>query len=250
MRKQMIISVMSKDRPGIIASITGAIYRLGGDVADLNQTVLCGYLTMILSVSFEPEVTKEDLLAAISHIKTDCKFEVSIKEIAHASGRSRDHPPETYILTVQGPNKAGIVHGISQFCFEHNINILDLATTLKNNQYTMALQLDLTQSHVLGGNAPEGTRRIFPAERPDGDDPAQRYFPGNPRGFPALNKAPPTAPLLLFPRNPRTGVITMLRSDQILATVEMIQKENLDVRTVTMGINLLDCRGGDIDADL
>jgi uncharacterized protein (UPF0210 family) len=35
----------------------------------------------------------------------------------------------------------------------------------------------------------------------------------------------------------------MLRSDQILATVEMIQKENLDVRTVTMGINLLDCRG-------
>ena len=38
----------------------------------------------------------------------------------------------------------------------------------------------------------------------------------------------------------------MLRSDQILATVEMIQKENLDVRTVTMGINLLDCRGGDV----
>lgn len=39
----------------------------------------------------------------------------------------------------------------------------------------------------------------------------------------------------------------MLRSDQILSTVEMIQKENLDVRTVTMGINLLDCRGGDIE---
>jgi uncharacterized protein (UPF0210 family) len=38
----------------------------------------------------------------------------------------------------------------------------------------------------------------------------------------------------------------MLRSDQILATVEMIQKENLDVRTVTMGINLLDCRSGPV----
>ena len=38
----------------------------------------------------------------------------------------------------------------------------------------------------------------------------------------------------------------MLRSDQILATVEMIQKENLDVRTVTMGINLLDCRASSI----
>ncbi|SDO47448.1 PFL family protein [Desulforhopalus singaporensis] len=38
----------------------------------------------------------------------------------------------------------------------------------------------------------------------------------------------------------------MLRSDQILSTVEMIQKENLDVRTVTMGINLLDCRSDTI----
>ena len=40
----------------------------------------------------------------------------------------------------------------------------------------------------------------------------------------------------------------MLRSDQILATVEMIQKENLDVRTVTMGINILDCRTGDVQS--
>ncbi len=144
MQKQMIISVMSKDRPGIVANITGAIYRLGGDVADLNQTVLCGYLTMILSATFDPEVTREDLLAAISHIKTDCRFEVSIKEPGPAEPATQLAPPEeSYILTVQGPNKAGIVHGVSQFCFERNINILDLATSLRNSQYTMALQLDL-----------------------------------------------------------------------------------------------------------
>jgi uncharacterized protein len=33
----------------------------------------------------------------------------------------------------------------------------------------------------------------------------------------------------------------MIRSDEILNTVDMIQKENLDVRAVTMGISLLDC---------
>lgn len=37
----------------------------------------------------------------------------------------------------------------------------------------------------------------------------------------------------------------MIRPDQILKTVEMIQKENLDVRAVTMGVCLLDCRTGD-----
>ncbi len=32
----------------------------------------------------------------------------------------------------------------------------------------------------------------------------------------------------------------MIRSDQILKTVDMIQKENLDVRAVTMGISRAD----------
>jgi len=38
----------------------------------------------------------------------------------------------------------------------------------------------------------------------------------------------------------------MIRSDQILNTVDMIQKENLDVRAVTMGINLLDCHRSNV----
>lgn len=39
----------------------------------------------------------------------------------------------------------------------------------------------------------------------------------------------------------------MIRSDQILNTVDMIQKEFLDVRAVTLGLNLLDCRRDRVD---
>jgi uncharacterized protein len=38
----------------------------------------------------------------------------------------------------------------------------------------------------------------------------------------------------------------MLRTDQILSTVRMLQSEHLDVRAVTMGIDLNDCAGPDI----
>lgn len=146
MKRQMIISVMSKDRPGIIADITGAIYQLDGDLADLNQSVLCGYLNMILIATFDIEVTPEDVLAKISHIKTPVKFEVAIKvmdtpiDVCHFP-----LPAETYIMTAQGKNKSGLVYSVSQFCYSHNINIRDLATTLRDDQYTMMLQLDLSQ---------------------------------------------------------------------------------------------------------
>lgn len=36
-------------------------------------------------------------------------------------------------------------------------------------------------------------------------------------------------------------------SDNILETIRMIDEENLDIRTITMGINLMDCADSDID---
>jgi uncharacterized protein (UPF0210 family) len=38
---------------------------------------------------------------------------------------------------------------------------------------------------------------------------------------------------------------SMLTCREIISTLEMLKNENLDVRTVTLGINLLDCAGGD-----
>lgn len=39
----------------------------------------------------------------------------------------------------------------------------------------------------------------------------------------------------------------MLKTTDILETIKMIQEENLDIRTITMGISLLDCIDSDID---
>jgi uncharacterized protein (UPF0210 family) len=39
----------------------------------------------------------------------------------------------------------------------------------------------------------------------------------------------------------------MLTDREIISTLEMLENENLDVRTVTLGINLLDCAGSSLD---
>jgi len=39
----------------------------------------------------------------------------------------------------------------------------------------------------------------------------------------------------------------MLNMSDIVETIKMINEENLDIRTITMGISLLDCCDGDID---
>ena len=39
----------------------------------------------------------------------------------------------------------------------------------------------------------------------------------------------------------------MININEVAETNEMIEKENLDVRTITMGISLLDCIDNDLD---
>lgn len=145
MSREMIISVMSKDRTGIVADITGAIYELGGDLADLNQSTLGGYLTMILFATFDDGISPAMLLEKIDTIKSPTTLDVVAREITLAPNSERSElPPKTYIMTTQGLNRKGLVYGISSFCFKFDINILDLATTIKGDTYTMVLQLDLS----------------------------------------------------------------------------------------------------------
>ncbi len=146
MSRQMIISVMSKDRTGIVADITGAIYELGGDLADLNQSTLGGYLTMILFATFDGDITPAMLMDRVAAIDSPTALDVVAREIRQTHDPALSElPRKTYIMTTQGLNRKGLVYGVSSFCFEHDINILDLATTIKGDIYTMVLQLDLSR---------------------------------------------------------------------------------------------------------
>ena len=40
----------------------------------------------------------------------------------------------------------------------------------------------------------------------------------------------------------------MLRTDEILSTIEMLHAEHLDVRTVTLALNVDDCASASMDA--
>ncbi len=144
MSRQIIISVMSKDRPGLIADITGAVFALDGDLADLKQSVLSGYFSMILLALFDERVGAEDIRKKIQETADD-KVKVWVQETESPA----DEIPasdDTYIVTAQGRNRSGLVHGISRFCCERGINILDLVTRLSDGKYTMIFQIELAKA--------------------------------------------------------------------------------------------------------
>ncbi|MCK5200965.1 MAG: hypothetical protein KAR21_21575, partial [Spirochaetales bacterium] len=147
LKKQIVISVMSRDRPGIVADIAGAIYQLNGDLADLSQSVLSGFFIMTVIAQFDSDISVKEIKEKIASIESATSLEVMVKEVDSSEiNQSPSLPEDIYIVTGQGENRTGLVFSMGAFCKDHEINIIDYDTKLSDNMYSMILEIDLTNS--------------------------------------------------------------------------------------------------------
>lgn len=138
---------MSQDRPGIVADITGAIYQLNGDLADLSQSVIRGFFIMTVIAQFDSNISVNKIKEKIGLIDSATSFEVMVKEIDSSEIiQSTSLKKDLYIITGQGENRTGLVFSMGTFCKVQNINIIDYDTKLSDNIYSMILEVDLSNS--------------------------------------------------------------------------------------------------------
>ena len=148
-QEQFVISIMSRDRVGIIYEISKVLSELGGNIADVRQSVLCGYFTMILLASFPSKVTKRAIERKLAEVDANSEtvIESAVKRVEERAVASFSPAPENaYVLTATGTDRVGIVAQVTYFCVQHNINILYLSTTVSDEAYVMMLMLDLDRS--------------------------------------------------------------------------------------------------------
>ncbi len=143
----MVISVLSLDRPGIVADITGVIFKLDGDLADLSQSVLSNFFIMTVIAQFDSDISVKEIKEKITSIESATSLEVMVQEVDSSGiNKSPSLPQDIYIVTGQGENRTGLVFFMGAFCKDHEINIIDYDTKLSDNMYSMILEIDLTNS--------------------------------------------------------------------------------------------------------
>src|SRR5512140_4044193 len=126
-----VISITTRDRVGIIYEVTKAISDLGGSIADIRQSTLCGYFTMILLASFPPGTSQRSVERKLA--EADSNSESALRAMvrkadADALTSSTSLPESAYVLTATGHDRIGFVATVTSFCAKHNINIIDLST--------------------------------------------------------------------------------------------------------------------------
>ena len=75
-----IISVLGGDRPGIIAEISGCLYRHNLNILDITQTILSGYFTMVMMVDLDGmNVSYAEMTAALNELGEKLGLEIRMQ---------------------------------------------------------------------------------------------------------------------------------------------------------------------------
>ena len=75
-----IVTVVGKDRVGIIANVCTALANYNGNVLDINQTVMQGYFTMMMATDVSAcSIPLADLVTEMARIGEDMGLSIRVQ---------------------------------------------------------------------------------------------------------------------------------------------------------------------------
>lgn len=133
------ITVIGHDRPGIIAQTTGALADLGLNIEDSTMTLLRGHFAMMLICAGDRAA--EVIESGLAELTRDGSLTVSVREVPEEPQPAA--LGSTYVLTVHGGDRAGIVSTLAGEVAGAGGNITDLTTRLSGELYVLVAEVDL-----------------------------------------------------------------------------------------------------------
>lgn len=124
------VTIIGKDRPGIVADTSEVLYTLGCNVEDSSCTMLGGEFAMILIVSHEKPFSKKRLESEFAAKNTGNGLSAFIRTLKDDEVCYREPEGELCLVSVYGSDQAGIVFRITRELADRGVNITDLNTKL------------------------------------------------------------------------------------------------------------------------
>lgn len=155
------LTFIGKDRPGIIARVSQILHKAQCNIEDATMTILEGQFAMILIAALPHAAIAKRLMKDFSHLRKRWGLICFRKSIPQKLVRGEKHPAghQTYVISVMGKDRTGIVHGTSRILARHHLNITDLNSKIlgegKQSVFAMLLEVDIPKGFSLRKIDPE-----------------------------------------------------------------------------------------------
>jgi glycine cleavage system transcriptional repressor len=125
---EFAVTAIGRDRPGIVAAISGALLDLEGNIEDSQMAILRGNFAVMLIVKLPDTAEPTALEASLQQVRHDLELEAIAVNRVDDLGVAAARP--SHVITVYGADHPGIVHGVSAALAARGVNITGLETRL------------------------------------------------------------------------------------------------------------------------
>jgi len=145
------LSVVGRDRPGIVAEVSRVLFELGCNIEDSTCTILSGQFAMILVIAHPRLSDVAALNPAFDPARAGMGLTISLHALKEEElSREKEFAGRPHVISVYGADRPGIVYSVARELARLNVNVTDLNTQVIGAKdrpvYVMVLEVDVPES--------------------------------------------------------------------------------------------------------
>ena len=144
---KVVISVLGTDRPGIVATVSKVLLENSCNIEDVSQTVLQTEFTSIFIASIPEQLQPQDLLTRLQEGVEPLGLHVMVKLLETVGEPSTPRASEPFVVTTVGPDRLGLVAGMTEVMARFGGNITNLRAAFRGgddpSRNTMIYEIDV-----------------------------------------------------------------------------------------------------------
>ena len=131
-REFLILAATEKDRPGLVAELSGFIAERGCNVEDSRVVVLGGYAGLMFLISGDTTQIAA-VVSDLDALERSAGLRAVARRITEEQAPSAgERPAASFIVTASAIDHEGIIHAITDAVRAHGGNILELETSTES----------------------------------------------------------------------------------------------------------------------
>jgi glycine cleavage system transcriptional repressor len=134
----LAVAALGPDRPGVVAALTRVLLARSGNLEDASMHQLSGQFAMTLVV--DVPAGADAVRAELEPIGREHELLISVREV---SAQQQSSAAASFVVSVHGADRPGIVHRVAEAIADAGGNITDLSTRLAGGLYVLVAEVDL-----------------------------------------------------------------------------------------------------------
>jgi glycine cleavage system transcriptional repressor len=126
-----IISILGQDRSGIVAAVSKVLFEQNCNIENVSQTTLQFVFAGIFIAAIPGDLPVESLHKSLNAKMAPLGLDVHIALFEPTAAPTLPSQDEAYIITTKGPDRKGLVAGISEVIARFEGNITNMQAIFK-----------------------------------------------------------------------------------------------------------------------